>query len=200
MNASLYANPFADEHHIDVDEIEDPAIASTIAPAKEEVMSDIYSATTNDAEEQKTVSVPLEQPATLVDLESTPSHTESSATVDRELSDEEYMTAGQDDRHEAYASIQAWAQGSTPDFYSPLPLTPLAPVSEPELVSNGELTPTDSISLVGSGEDVANDVVSRDGDDGRLYDVMSESEGMATPASWSEVGSVVSENDIPLRA
>lgn len=201
MNASLFANPFADEHHIDADEFEEHATATAdIAPGKDEVMSDIYSATTRDAHEPQSIIAPVEQPPALVDLEPTPSHTESSATLDRELSEEEYMTAGQDDRHEAYASIQAWAEGSTPDFYSPLPVTPLAPVSEPELLSAGELTPTDSVSLVGSGEDIANDDVSRDGDEGRIYDVMSESEGMATPASWSEVGSVVSENDIPLRA
>ncbi|CRK44295.1 hypothetical protein BN1723_000981 [Verticillium longisporum] len=75
----------------------------------------------------------------------------------------------------------------------------------PEMVSEGVLTPTDSVSLAGSGEDIANDAVSsKGGDNGRPYDVLSESEGMMTPASWSEVGSVVSENDVqhnePLRA
>ncbi|KAI9171022.1 hypothetical protein HJFPF1_00501 [Paramyrothecium foliicola] len=199
LNASLYANPFADEHHLDVDEVEDEPAASSIAPGKDEVMSDIYSATTRDADEHQHAA-PLEASAALVDVGYAPSQTESSATLDNELTDDEYVTAGQDDRRdEAYASIQAWAQGSTADFYSPLPVTPIAPVSEPELVSTGELTPTDSVSLVGSGEDVGNDAISRDGDGGRMYDVMSESEGMATPASWSEVGSVVSDNDIPLR-
>ncbi|GKT45579.1 uncharacterized protein ColSpa_05760 [Colletotrichum spaethianum] len=107
------------------------------------------------------------------------------------------MTAGQENREEAYASIQAWAQGSTAsNFYSPLPMSPPVPMSEPELVSEGELTPTDSASLAGSGEDVANDAASsRTGDNSRYYDVLSESEGMMTPASWSEVGSVVSENE-----
>jgi hypothetical protein len=110
------------------------------------------------------------------------------------------MTAGQEDRDEAYASIQAWAQNTSTDFYSPLPVTPTAPMSEPEMISDdGMLTPTDSVSLVGSGEDVANDAQSsREGETGRYYDVMSESSGMATPASWSEVGSVISESDAPV--
>jgi len=75
-------------------------------------------------------------------------------------------------------------------------MSPPAPMSEPELVSEGELTPTDSASLVGSGEHVADETdSSRAGDNSRYYDVLSESEGMMTPASWSEVGSVVSENE-----
>lgn len=198
---SLYANPFADEHHIGNDEMDEAA--ANIAPGKDEVMSDIYSATTRDPEDRQAATLEpsiaaLEPSAALIDLTPEPSHTESSATVDRELQDDEYMTAGQEDHQEAYASIQAWAQNSSRDFYSPLPVTPAEPVSEPELISDGELTPTDSMSLAGSGEDVANDAQSsRDGETGRYYDVMSESDGMATPASWSEVGSVVSENDGP---
>jgi hypothetical protein len=191
---ALYANPFADEHHIGNDEMDEAA--ANIAPGKDEVMSDIYSATTRDPEDRQIAA--LESSAALIDLAPEPSHTESSATLDRELPDDEYMTAGQEDHQEAYASIQAWAQNSSRDFYSPLPVTPAEPVSEPELISDGELTPTDSMSLVGSGVDVANDAQSsRDGETGRYLDVMSESDGMATPASWSEVGSVVSENDGP---
>ncbi|KAK0629898.1 hypothetical protein B0T17DRAFT_526911 [Bombardia bombarda] len=121
----------------------------------------------------------------------------SSATVDRELEDNEYMTAGQEsgDRRDAYASIQAWAQGSgsNPGFYSPLPVSPPAPLSEPEIISQGALTPTDSASLASSGEDVGNYAASSHAGD---YDVMSEEgDGIATPNSWSEVGSVISESD-----
>jgi hypothetical protein len=70
-------------------------------------------------------------------------------------------------------------------------------MSEPEIISDdGMATPTDSVSLVGSGDDIANDAQSsREGETGRYFDVMSESSGMATPASWSEVGSVISESD-----
>ncbi|KAK4103573.1 hypothetical protein N658DRAFT_494072 [Parathielavia hyrcaniae] len=121
-----------------------------------------------------------------------------SATLDRELADDEYVTAGQDDRS-AYASIQAWAaQQQDPSsshsagFYSPLPSTPRAPVSEPELISQGQLTPTDSASVAGSGVDV--------GRDEDRFDVLSETDdgsgGVPTPTgSWSEIGSVVSESE-----
>lgn len=199
FTTSLYANPFADEHHIGNDEMNELE-SNYMAPEKDETMSDIYSATTRDPEENRMAN--LEASAALIDLSPDPAPTESSATVQRDVENDEFMTAGQEDRHEAYASIQAWAQDSSRDFYSPLPVTPAQPMSEPELVSDGELTPTDLASLAGSGEDVGNDALSsRDGETGRHYDVMSESSGMATPAeSWSEVGSVVSESDAPIPA
>ncbi|KAF5020830.1 hypothetical protein F66182_7131 [Fusarium sp. NRRL 66182] len=175
--ASVYTNPFADEHHIDPEETNDVEESRNISPAQDQV-SDIYSATTYVSENS------------------------TSATLECEIGVDEYMTAGQEDRDEAYASIQAWAQNSSPEFYSPLPVTPAAPMSEPEIISDdGMLTPTDSVSIVGSADDVANDAQSsRDGETGRYYDVMSESSGMATPASWSEVGSVISESDAPVPA
>jgi hypothetical protein len=102
-----------------------------------------------------------------------------------------YMS-GQDGES-AYASIHAWADNSHhAGFYSPLPVTPAAPLSEasePEFL-DGQATPTDSASVADSGEDLgrddassANDVMSEDGD------------GIHTPGSWTEVGSVVSESD-----
>jgi hypothetical protein len=125
--------------------------------------------------------------------EGTATSTSRSVTLERDFAEDEYMTAGQDDRS-AYASIQAWAQNSSnPGFYSPLPVSPPAPVSEPELISEGQLTPTDSVSVV----DVANDTVSSRGE----YDVMSETDdGIPTPHSWSEVGSVISESESAARA
>ncbi|KAI1011431.1 hypothetical protein LB504_002392 [Fusarium proliferatum] len=188
--SSLYTNPFADEHNIDQDELNDDIEQSRhLSPAQDEI-SDIYSATTQDRDEK---------PAALIDTDPTPalSETASSATLEREIGVDEYMTAGQEDRDDAYSSIQAWAQNTSPEFYSPLPVTPSAPMSEPEIISDdGMVTPTDSVSLVGSGDDIANDAQSsREGETGRYFDVMSESSGMATPASWSEVGSVISESD-----
>ncbi|CCF36358.1 hypothetical protein CH063_07946 [Colletotrichum higginsianum] len=199
LNSSLYANPFADEHQIDQDELPLVDEPSHLAPGRDEAVSDIYSATTHDADERPRdfTATTIAQMPSLVDVVETSSESEKSATLDRELGPDEYMTAGQENREEAYASIQAWAQGSTAsNFYSPLPMSPPVPMSEPELVSEGELTPTDSASLAGSGEDVANDAASSGaGDNSRYYDVLSESEGMMTPASWSEVGSVISENE-----
>ncbi|KAL0933115.1 uncharacterized protein CTRU02_212078 [Colletotrichum truncatum] len=205
LNSSLYANPFADEHQIDQDELTTAEESSHISPGRDEALSDIYSATTRDADERpRDIAAVIPPMPALVDVTEGTSQSSKSATLERELEADEYMTAGQESREEAYASIQAWAQGSSPsNFYSPLPLSPPVPMSEAELVSDGELTPTDSASLAGSGEDVANDAASsKAGETGRYYDVLSESEGMMTPASWSEVGSVVSENDAqaPVRA
>ncbi|KAL2158954.1 hypothetical protein VTH06DRAFT_2984 [Thermothelomyces fergusii] len=111
--------------------------------------------------------------------------TSRSTTLDRELAEDEYMTAGQDDRAaaDAYASIQAWARDSAnTGFYSPLPSTPTAPFSEPEVISDGQLTPTDSESVAGSGVNVDRDAVSVA--DSRDLGVMSESdEGAPTPGT-----------------
>jgi hypothetical protein len=199
-----YSNPFADEHHIDSDEIQEAQLARQLAPEQSEIMSDIYSATTrDDHEESRSVTLEAISPRPLIDVAQLPAPSQSSlpATLERELAEDEFMSAGQEDRHDVHATIQAWAQESSRDFYSPLPVTPVAPMSEPDIISEGELTPTDSISLAGSGEDIANDAHFSDHDgSGRYMDVMSESEGMATPASWSEVGSVISENDGPMHA
>ncbi|KAK1998757.1 hypothetical protein LX36DRAFT_20258 [Colletotrichum falcatum] len=202
LNSSLYANPFTDEHQIDQDELPALQEPTHILPGRDEAASDIYSATTRDTDERpRDIAAPdatLAHMPPIVDVAEPPAGSEKSATLDRELGPDEYMTAGQEDREEAYASIQAWAQGSSTasNFYSPLPMSPPVPMSEPELVSEGELTPTDSASLAGSGEDVADEVASSRADDNsRYYDVLSESEGMMTPASWSEVGSVVSETE-----
>ncbi|OAQ89950.1 hypothetical protein VFPFJ_06364 [Purpureocillium lilacinum] len=199
FSSALYTNPFADEHHIDSDDVAEMS-ATFIAPGKDEGLSDIYSATTREGDDVR--SATLEPSPALIDIVS---HTQASqqspselpGTLERELANDEYMSAGQEDRHEAYASIQAWAQDSSRNFYSPLPVTPAAPMSEPELVSDdGQLTPTDSVSLVGSGEDLAQDARSlRAAETGRPYDVLSASEGVLTPVSWSEVGSVISESD-----
>lgn len=205
--ASLLANPFADEFGIGNDDLAEVQ-KSEVAMAREEILSDIYSATTRDGGE-KGAEAERQAVPDLIDVGDEPARTESSATLERDLAEDEYVTAGQDSSDEAYASIQAWAQNAaenqsgapTPNFYSPLPVTPVAPISEPEMVSDGQLTPTDSASLIGSGEDIGDEVRSRAGEaSGKEYDVLSESEGMLTPASWSEVGSVVSEYEAPMPA
>jgi hypothetical protein len=230
LNSSIYANPFADEHGIDYDEMED----SQIAPEKDEVLStdDIYAASPRPANSSlmsRTLSPAAEslpdlapwEPAQ-VDEMSTDASKHPSFASEAELGPDEYMTAGQADREgevetappqseqDAYASIQAWAeqqqqaqmqnQETSRDFYSPLPVTPAAPLSDNmsdgEMVSEGQLTPTDSASVAGSGFDVANELASQNGSS-KYYDVLSEDEdGIPTPAhSWTEVGSVVSESE-----
>ncbi|ROW05771.1 hypothetical protein VMCG_05267 [Cytospora schulzeri] len=255
LNASLYANPFADEHGIDYDDRMD---MSEIAPGTDEVTSqdnnndDIYNATprndddviTNSSTTTKSESRTMSPE--LVSLDPIPVPVPASQQPETAVSggeDEyEYMTAGQSDRNnnssnsdadDAYASIQAWAEQqqqaqqhnreSSLAFYSPLPVTPAAPLSEAmsedgELVNHGgdassssssgdeigegdgQMTPTDSGSVAGSGVDVANDfdaASQKSSSVARYYDVLSEDEdGMPTPAhSWTEVGSVVSESE-----
>lgn len=207
---ALLANPFADEFGIGTDELEESQARET-ARARDEILSDIYSATTRDYEDAHTEAKPEAVPA-LIDISEGPvSHTESAASnADYDMVEAGRATPRSEDQEDAYASIQAWAQDAAqnqaapaPSFYSPLPVTPAAPVSEPELISDGQLTPTDSMSIIDAGEDLGRQEVrsvreAGTSEGGRPYDVMSESEGMLTPASWSEVGSVVSDTEGPM--
>ena len=129
-----------------------------------------------------------------------------------------YVNAGQsqtdllddDESSNTFNSIQAWAQNSSSasvaGFYSPLPVTPTVAMSEPSVISSvgdGELTPTESMSIIGSAAGSvtgsAPSIVagSAAGSAAGDYGVVSEddSDGIMTPTSWSEVGSVVSENE-----
>ncbi|KAK3294751.1 uncharacterized protein B0H64DRAFT_401475 [Chaetomium fimeti] len=230
LNAAMVSDPFSDEHGIELDDSADilpPARAEAMSdiygatprvlspsvahvqpipvqplavPVASEVLFDFESH--NAPSEYATAVGEDNDDATESPRATTPTATSRSTTIGRELAEDEYMTAGQDDRTaaDAYASIQAWAHNSSnTGFYSPLPETPQAPLSDPEVISHGQLTPTDSVSMVGSGVDVANDAVSVA--DGRDYDVMSESDGAVhTPGSWSEVGSVISESESAARA
>lgn len=211
---ALLANPFADEFGIGNDELEESQARET-ARARDEILSDIYSATTRDYEDAHTEAKPEAVPA-LIDISEEPvSHAESAASnADYDMVEAGRATPRSEDQEDAYASIQAWAQNAAqnqsapaPSFYSPLPVTSATPVSEPELISDGQLTPTDSMSIIDAGEDLGRQEVrsvreAGTSEGGRPYDVLSESEGMLTPASWSEVGSVVSdaEGPMPLRS
>lgn len=202
---TLFANPFADENGIDMEQEETTLKELSPSPTGQSEATDIYTA--NDLQ------ISRESTATMVNTEISKDETESEPLVDvsepavsepapatptSETSEAEhfqsYMSAGEEAHPDsAFASIHAWADESNQSFYSPLPGTPQqarseSTPSEPEHV-DGQLTPTDSVSLVGSGEDVAamSDAESRD------YDVISE-DGM-TPSSWTEVGSNVSDSD-----
>jgi len=218
LNASMIANPFADEYGIELDD--HPGMQTethALSPGQDEVMSDIYDATPRDGRSAASHTLSPQSkpvvPDVLFDFNSSqqsesatldsetvdehqfqtpPVSSHGALTLDHELVDVESTTAGLDER-DAYASIQAWARGSNPGFYSPLPDSPAAPLSEAELISQGALTPTYSASLAGSGVDVAHDAASSKGGD---FDIMSDDESIIpTPNSWSEVGSVISEND-----
>lgn len=190
-SAAIYSNPFSDENHIDPEELGNMGLGT--GRLMHESQSDIYSATTREDDRQTATTATMEAETTTPSLIDFGTETlPHPAAVQREL--EQHALPPGEVPEEAYASIQAWARDS--GFYSPLPVTPAAPASEAEIISEGELTPTDSVSLVGSGEDLANETrSSHAGDSGNPYDVMSETSGMLTPASWSEVGSQISDNE-----
>ncbi|KAI2607586.1 uncharacterized protein GGS25DRAFT_496655 [Hypoxylon fragiforme] len=202
LTQSVYTNPFTDEHGIDEHIVFENSLMD---PEKDEFGSDIYSASTqfdNKPELSRTVTLSPEPAVAIPQIANVDDQTPTTPIAadvqasERELGHDEFMTAGQDDRQDAYSSIQAWAHdASTASFYSPLPVSPASVSSEPELISDGILTPTDSASLAGSGEDIGEAASARSWTDGRPFDVMSDDEGMMTPASWTEVGSVVSESD-----
>lgn len=205
---SVYANPFGDEHGIEMDE-QRAMDASLMAPdvsEKLETMSDLYSANEDPRPSRESNATIAEQ---LVDT--------SDAVPDPPISlpDAEMIMAGSVDYTNMaqndstpFASIHAWADST--NFYSPLPATPraLSPVqyevrpgsptfSDPDISvpGSGEATPTDSGSIADSAEHIWAPRSGATSDDD-FMSVDGEGDGIATPNSWSEVGSVVSENDI----
>jgi len=196
---TIYANPFADENYIDMEQEEAIQAAMAPTPTGQSETTDIYNAddlklsrestafTINDESESESEKlVDVSEPAT-------PTSEASAAEVYQS-----YMSAGEEAHPDsAFASIHAWADNNNESFYSPLPGTPQQAPSVSTTPSelehgDGQLTPTDSVSLAGSGEDIAamSEVGSHD------FDVLSEDgDGIVTPSSWTEVGSTVSESD-----
>ncbi len=205
---SMYADPFGDEHNIDLDEQRaiDASLMSPEASEKFEVMSDLYSANEGAKPSRETTATIAEL---LVDTsEPVPDPPVSYPTMDEPMMAETTNFTNMAARDDAYASIHAWADNANNSFYSPLPVTPevVTPqqheaipgsptFSDPDVSvpGSGDVTPTDSASLAGSGEEVWQP---RSGATSEA-DVMSvDGEGISTPGSWTEVGSVVSENDV----
>ncbi|KAH8804830.1 hypothetical protein F5884DRAFT_428359 [Xylogone sp. PMI_703] len=225
LGSSIYSNPFADEHHIDIEEQRN--LMAPDESEKVEILSDIYNA--SEREYPKSA-VPQESTATLVEKKETEplvdvSETPILAQVSRDIpfpSFEDNNFTNMQANDDAFAAIHAWADRSNGDanFYSPLPVTPQnesaepspqtldfasaprSPISSAAFTSDdeedgpGEATPTDSISLAGSGEDIGEAVWGpRSGATSEL-DVMSvDGESISTPGTWSEVASVVSGDE-----
>jgi len=220
--SSVYANPFADEHHIDV---EDSSSLSLISPdpisEKYETMSDdLYTASEpskyiRNRESAATLVAKPEPSEMLIDTSDAVPDPPISLPVMEELVQEQntlhHNMAGAES---PFASINAWADNTTNhnSFYSPLPTTPRAlspsPIhqqaafppsptfSDPPLSipGSGDATPTDSMSMAGSA---AEEVWQPRSGATSEADFMSlDGEGISTPGSWTEVGSVVSENDV----
>lgn len=184
-----FDNPFAD---VNVSELEQQrAMDTSLMSPEQSELSDIYGA--SDLGNPVPENPPSEQEQ-LINVSESSSDTlafESAHDMFGDFQSHNETTIQRPDS--PFSAIEAWAgQNDRSGFYSPLPVTPGTPrsvVSEP-MDLTGQITPTGSVSLAGSGEDVWV------GYESSADDVMSEAEdGIHTPSSWSEVGSVVSEAD-----
>jgi len=204
---SLYANPFGDEHGIEQEE-ERATDASLISPdesEKFEVMSDLYSASEAPKDSRATTATISEQ---LIDTSfAAPDPPVSYPMMEDAMMAETTNYTNMASHESPFASIHAWADNTNQSFYSPLPVTPRSATpphldlrassptfSDPDISvpGSGQATPTDSVSLAGSGEEVWAPRSGATSD----ADVMSvDGDGISTPGTWTEVGSVVSEND-----
>ncbi|PHH54554.1 hypothetical protein CFIMG_003400RA [Ceratocystis fimbriata CBS 114723] len=219
----VYQPPGVDTGAISATSAAAAAAAAHTATSAFDDVPDIYSATNSGdhADLESRAAIPYADNNARVNIED--SETASSLTLDRAATptSETPMNPFSDinevsSQDDAFASIQAWAEQSNESFFSPMPMsphavpsTPTARSSEPaqsvvsladEVSDEGAMTPTDSVSVVSSSVHVAmldNDTVSNEGS---RYDVISQTDGMLTPASWSEVGSVVSDDDMHVPA
>ncbi|KAL5611461.1 uncharacterized protein BROUX77_001617 [Berkeleyomyces rouxiae] len=202
-----------------------PQPAAAIAASAFEDIPDIYSATNTEDDATRTEEIkPKVSDVAIVSNKTVldDNDTASSVTLDRAMtptSETTPMNPFSDinevqSQNDAFASIQAWAEQSNESFYSPMPLSPNA-VSATAARSTGQsvislnendsddeagegvMTPTGSSDgsavHVGNGNDTVSNADSRD-------DVISQTDGMLTPASWSEIGSVVSDDDMHVPA
>jgi len=206
---SFYANPFGDEHNIEMDEQRtiDASLMGPDLSEKEDIMSDIYSANEDPRPALQIIAPIAEQ---LIDTSDEPV---PDPPVSYPIMEDHFMTdtnftnmAGRGDS--AYTSIHAWADNANHSFYSPLPVTPGAitpsqqeerpgspTFSDPDVSvpGSGMPTPTDSSSLAGSGEEIW---APRSGATSEADFMSLDGEGVSTPGTWTEVGSVVSEDDV----
>jgi len=195
--SAVYANPFADENHIDWEEQHaiDASLMSPEASEKLEVMSEgLYSAHEDEAPPRPSIAETI--------TATVPDPPVSYPTIEDMEESRNFVNMADRDTS-AFASIHAWADNANSSFYSPLPMTPrgespqqiASPISpsfsDPEESVPGDATPTYSASVT-SGEEIW---APRSGATSE-GDVMSvDGEGISTPGSWTEVGSVVSDND-----
>lgn len=209
LSAGMHANPFSDDQGMGDDEAE---LARTmLAPGADE-MSDIYSSSTPDHHGGRTTppasasSRPREE--ALIDMQSESSTSTVSRTLDFER---EGSVDGQaphalgasqsNDRENLFAVIGAWADATDAAEQENRAHTPSTPTSASFSHLGGQLTPDDGFSLAGGDEEVdaqhvemANGAASE-----AAAEVRSISEGVFTPASWSELGSTVSESEPDMR-
>lgn len=177
---AMMADPFADEKHMDFETQKPSNATDATIPQSRESTNTLSSSppasipvTPQQAEQQLLINteVASNHPSELlVDL--TPTTSNSSAHDDlSELSSEVPQQLN-------YFSVNEWAENSTASFYSP----PHSEAGHEERRAGAE-----GVSDAGTGEHAEGmsdvDIVSEAGD------------GIYTPSSWTEVGSVVSEEN-----
>ncbi|RDA95025.1 hypothetical protein CP533_2128 [Ophiocordyceps camponoti-saundersi (nom. inval.)] len=161
---------------------EQKPVAHYVDPFADELAaSDIYSATTRET---------LQDFHTPANQSSPPAPIDVHARDSQPVNDSDSPSA--EHRQDAFASIQAWAQQSSQHgLYSSARDSALSD----HTLSDGQLTPTateaSAPSLIGTAEHISQ----ADEEAARPFDVLSQSDGFETPASWSDLGSVVSDND-----
>lgn len=192
QNSDTDVNPFSDKHIIDVES--QSKIISPLVKSQEvkslDVISDIYNAT--DARSSGT------------------------AQTDHIKKAENHYPSNDAHAEEIFASIHAWAENARSDSTSNMSDRPkstspspnkiheitenefetLSTVHDQEFYSSlsGDLTPTDSLSHVDPMEITGLQSRVQSGDES--FDVMSLSGAPSSSGTWTEVGSIVSENDV----
>lgn len=224
--STIYANPFADEHGIDIDE-QTAMDRNLMSPGEgEQYESDseglysVHEAPSRSRQSTATLAAmePMthEETETLVDI-SEPFNPDPPVSVPSYESMQTESEPAQE-KQNPFASIHAWADhtDNSTGFYSPLPATPHERPSTPtsnhhtqmtppsptfsdpdyssleSLDGDGMATPTYSASLAGSGEEVWHPRSGATSD----ADIISEDGDIITPDSWTEVGSLASEDGV----
>lgn len=199
--SSIYANPFADENHIDWDE-QRAIDASLMAPEeseKVEVMSEgLYSA----HEDHPHPAIQATIASQLIDVSDPPiSYPEPEPEIEDSTNYTNMAPRDSVTDSDAFASIHAWADNANQSFYSPLPTSEAGSFPDPPESVPGDMTPTYASSH-SSGEEVWAPISGATSEGGVEADIQSvassDGEGVSTPGSWTEVGSVVSENDVAM--
>lgn len=192
---SFYSNPFSDEQQFEAETQRaiDESLMSPDASEKFEVMSDLYTASEPFRPSQNVPAPIAEQQ--LIDIsEPVPDPPVSYPSMEDQYSSTIYANMAERD-NTPYASIHAWSDNTTRSFYAPGPTAPGSPLfSDPPESVPGDLTPTDSMSQAGSAPEEVWAPRSGATSEGDMMSV--DGEGISTPGSWTEVGSVVSENDV----
>ena len=186
MGATL-ANPFSDEMH--------PNIFFTSSPIVPEdpIQRSRESTATLQTSPPIPPKIPLhaEQHPLLINTEETSNHLSEQLidltppTNNSVPQSDHYFEAPQPSN---YWSVNEWAESTSPSFYSP----PQSEATGQRLQNGTDEGIETAMSDAGSGEDVGR--MSQIGDDSDV-DAMSEiGGGVSTPGSWTDVGSVVSED------